>query len=272
MMPYGPMVGPGGPGRMGPGRGPRGPPGLMMPGGLMGPPPGMGPGPRGGRGGRGRGPRGGPPGIEGADMDGGRGRGFDAGRGGGRGRGRGRVGGRGEGAQPPPPPPAAGGVAPAAAAGAAPAAEPVQLSLPAMLANATPEQQKQILGERLFPLVQAQQPELAGKITGMLLEMDNSEVLLLLDNQEALDAKVGGGGCATKLVSVCCCRAWCRGCVLAWQGFRTGIWLQQHRLNSDLAALPTDTNCTHNETAHAPRNSTRTTTQRSSGFVSSHSV
>lgn len=193
MMPYGPMVGPGGPGRMGPGRGPRGPPGLMMPGPPMGPPPGMGPGPRGGRG-RGRGPRGGPPGIEGGvDMDGGRGRGFDAGRGGGRGRGRGRggerAGGRGDGAVPPPPPPAAGGAAAAPAAGA-PAAEPVQLSLPAMLANATPEQQKQILGERLFPLVQAQQPDLAGKITGMLLEMDNSEVLLLLDNQEALDAKV----------------------------------------------------------------------------------
>jgi polyadenylate-binding protein len=59
-----------------------------------------------------------------------------------------------------------------------------------MLANADPEQQKQILGERLFPLVQSLQPELAGKITGMLLEMDNSEVLLLLDNQEALEAKV----------------------------------------------------------------------------------
>lgn len=59
-----------------------------------------------------------------------------------------------------------------------------------MLANADPEQQKQILGERLFPLVQALQPELAGKITGMLLEMDNPEVLLLLDNQEALEAKV----------------------------------------------------------------------------------
>jgi len=59
-----------------------------------------------------------------------------------------------------------------------------------MLANADPEQQKQILGERLFPLVQSLQPELAGKITGMLLEMDNSEVLLLLDNQEALENKV----------------------------------------------------------------------------------
>lgn len=36
----------------------------------------------------------------------------------------------------------------------------------AMLAAAPPEQQKQMLGERLFPLVQRLQPELAGKITG----------------------------------------------------------------------------------------------------------
>jgi len=60
----------------------------------------------------------------------------------------------------------------------------------AMLAAAPPEQQKQMLGERLFPLVQRLQPELAGKITGMLLEMDNSELLLLLESPEALSAKV----------------------------------------------------------------------------------
>jgi hypothetical protein len=35
-----------------------------------------------------------------------------------------------------------------------------------MLAAATPEQQKQMIGERLFPLVAKLQPELAGKITG----------------------------------------------------------------------------------------------------------
>ena len=34
------------------------------------------------------------------------------------------------------------------------------------------------------------QPDLAGKITGMLLEMDNSDVLLLLKPAEALRSKV----------------------------------------------------------------------------------
>lgn len=61
---------------------------------------------------------------------------------------------------------------------------------PTLLAAAPPAQQKQMLGERLFPLIQRHQPELAGKITGMLLEMDNSELLLLLESPEALLAKV----------------------------------------------------------------------------------
>ena len=39
-------------------------------------------------------------------------------------------------------------------------------------------------------VVQRRQPELAGKITGMLLEMDNSELLVLLDSSESLDGKV----------------------------------------------------------------------------------
>lgn len=34
------------------------------------------------------------------------------------------------------------------------------------------------------------QPDLAAKITGMLLEMDNSELLLLLESPESLAAKV----------------------------------------------------------------------------------
>lgn len=34
------------------------------------------------------------------------------------------------------------------------------------------------------------QPELAGKITGMLLEMDNTELLHLLETPDAMNAKV----------------------------------------------------------------------------------
>jgi polyadenylate-binding protein len=45
------------------------------------------------------------------------------------------------------------------------------------LASAPPGQQKQMLGEAIYPKISALQPELAGKITGMLLEMDNSELL-----------------------------------------------------------------------------------------------
>jgi len=47
-----------------------------------------------------------------------------------------------------------------------------------------------MLGERLFPLIQQKHQELAGKITGMLLEMDNSELLHLLEDGNALTAKV----------------------------------------------------------------------------------
>jgi polyadenylate-binding protein len=59
-----------------------------------------------------------------------------------------------------------------------------------MLAAAPAGMQKQMLGEKLFPRVQRYQPELAGKITGMMLEMDNSELLLLLESEQALKAKV----------------------------------------------------------------------------------
>ncbi|KAF5948236.1 hypothetical protein HYC85_014193 [Camellia sinensis] len=62
--------------------------------------------------------------------------------------------------------------------------------LSSKLVAAPPEQRKQILGERLYPLVQKHKPDLVAKITGMLLEMDNSELLLLLESPESLAVKV----------------------------------------------------------------------------------
>ncbi|CAF1548531.1 unnamed protein product, partial [Rotaria sp. Silwood1] len=50
--------------------------------------------------------------------------------------------------------------------------------------------QKQMLGERLFPLIQQIQLELVGKITGMLLEIDNTELLYMLESSELLKDKV----------------------------------------------------------------------------------
>lgn len=59
-----------------------------------------------------------------------------------------------------------------------------------LLASASPENQKQMLGEALYPKVQATEPALAGKITGMLLEMENGEILNLLEDEESLKTKV----------------------------------------------------------------------------------
>lgn len=144
----------------------------------------------------------------GAPQSGGRGGrgGPNQGRGGGRGRGQPFQGGRGQpqlkfnhqarnaSATPSVPVP---GVAPPQPMPVPPPAAPqtvvpqVNESLTASaLASATPEMQKNMIGERLYPLIHSSQPDLAGKITGMLLEMDNSELLHLLESPEALGAKI----------------------------------------------------------------------------------
>lgn len=67
------------------------------------------------------------------------------------------------------------------------AAQPLTIE---MLTNATPSQQKQMLGERLYPQIAEMQPRLSGKITGMLLDMENTEILHLLESPEALTERV----------------------------------------------------------------------------------
>ncbi|XP_042550463.1 polyadenylate-binding protein 1-like isoform X2 [Dipodomys spectabilis] len=68
-----------------------------------------------------------------------------------------------------------------------PGQEPLTAS---MLAAAPLHEQKQMIGERLYPLIYDVHNQLAGKITGMLLEIDNSELLLMLESPESLKAKI----------------------------------------------------------------------------------
>ncbi|KAI5834648.1 polyadenylate binding protein [Schizophyllum commune Tattone D] len=84
-------------------------------------------------------------------------------------------------ARPPPPP---GAVPPAAAAPQVPTLTAAQL------AAVSPMEQKQMLGEVIYMRIAASHPDLAGKITGMLLEMDNAELLSLLDSPDAMAGKV----------------------------------------------------------------------------------
>lgn len=60
--------------------------------------------------------------------------------------------------------------------------------LAGIIASAPPDQQKRILGEELYPKIvatgKAPEQEAAGKITGMMLDLDNEEILALLENDE----------------------------------------------------------------------------------------
>jgi len=75
----------------------------------------------------------------------------------------------------------------------APVASPERMTVQELikfLSSAPPETAKQVIGERLYPLVLAEQPAQAAKITGMLLEMDNGELIHLLESNEALKEKI----------------------------------------------------------------------------------
>merc|ERR1719487_2712218 len=58
------------------------------------------------------------------------------------------------------------------------------------LANAPPAVQKQMIGEKLYPAIAKIAPDMAGKVTGMMLEMDNSELLMLLESEQQLRSKI----------------------------------------------------------------------------------
>jgi len=81
-----------------------------------------------------------------------------------------------------PPPPFMGRMGPGMRVGrmAPPAMLPSRQNARQIHANHNDD--KQALGEKLYPLVQRMEPKLAGKITGMLLEMEPTELLMLLDS------------------------------------------------------------------------------------------
>ena len=192
VMYFNPMGGPGGPGA---GRGymppfmpPRGPPSMMQPG--------FGGGR--GYGGFGMAPMA-PMGMNmgGVSPAGGRGgRRFQGGRGGGGGRG----GRRGQPPQQPPhghpaaaPPAMAAGYDQAPAPAAAPPAAVAAAAplAPEVLASLSTEEQKNMIGERMFSLIERSEPQRAGKITGMLLDgMDTSELLNMLESPDLLQARI----------------------------------------------------------------------------------
>ncbi|OIW07812.1 hypothetical protein TanjilG_32004 [Lupinus angustifolius] len=64
-------------------------------------------------------------------------------------------------------------------------------TLTSALASATPENQRMMLGEHLYPLVGRLTPSSqTAKVTGMLLEMDKSEVIHLIESPDELKIKV----------------------------------------------------------------------------------
>ena len=65
-----------------------------------------------------------------------------------------------------------------------------ELLTASMLDAAPPQEQKQMLGQHLFPLIQMMYLSLARKITGMLLGIDNPELLLMLEDSNSLKSKV----------------------------------------------------------------------------------
>nr|NP_001088471.1 uncharacterized protein LOC495336 [Xenopus laevis]AAH84798.1 LOC495336 protein [Xenopus laevis] len=61
------------------------------------------------------------------------------------------------------------------------------------LARLSEDDQKRALGEKLFPLIREQYPQLAHKLTGMLLGLDIPEVIHMLESKDTLQEKLQEG-------------------------------------------------------------------------------
>ena len=59
-----------------------------------------------------------------------------------------------------------------------------------MLNKVNASQQKQMIGECIFPKIQSHEPQLANKITGMFLQLHNMELLHLLKDENALKVEI----------------------------------------------------------------------------------
>ncbi|QRW27494.1 RNA recognition motif protein [Rhizoctonia solani] len=79
---------------------------------------------------------------------------------------------------------------PAGQAASTPTPESTSALTSQALAAASPMEQKQMLGEMIYLQIYQSEPELAGKITGMLLEMDNAELLHLIGTPNAMQEKL----------------------------------------------------------------------------------
>ena len=71
------------------------------------------------------------------------------------------------------------------------------ISYPSPSNRSTPEtelereaQRKSVIGERLYALISRIQPKIAGKLTGMLLDLNNAELMNLIANPDALNDRV----------------------------------------------------------------------------------
>ncbi|KAI8377288.1 hypothetical protein BD560DRAFT_367041 [Blakeslea trispora] len=80
---------------------------------------------------------------------------------------------------------------------AEPSTNPSQMTL-AILEPFSPETQRQMLGERIYPIVSEVFPQEAGKLTGMLLELNKSDLVYLINNPKRLVEKASEAAQALK--------------------------------------------------------------------------